>query len=303
MSFRNPSQFSLDRNTYNQSNFNQSYNNIQNVIPQRDIKNYNNVLHNNINDPIVSEIVTEYTLHIDSNDRDTTLYPNPYKFSVSLGGSGSQTVKTTSRDGLITTTTSYSGSPNPKIDIQFKNLKYVKIKYLMLPRTILYKRTDSSGVEYSVPSLVNDGISGTILANYRYLILKIKELDDDKLYSTNDIIRNNCFVLYRDSNYHDAINDLWIATQPVRIYYDNLLKNNLNKLTFEIMTPTGDEFRLKYYDPAATNTKININYSEINNLTVNNNFYTDFTPIIQMSMEIEFGVCENQINTQKNYKT
>jgi hypothetical protein len=255
-------------------------------------------MHNNINDPIVSEIITEYTLHIDSADRDTSLYPNPYNFSVSLGGAGTQVVKS---NGISTTT--YNGVPDPKIDIQFKNLKYVKIKYLMLPRTVLYKRIDNSGVEYSVPSLVNDGITGTILGNYRYLVMKIKELDDDKLYSTNDIIKNNCFVLYRDSNYYDAINDLWIATQPVRIYYDSLLKNNLNKLTIQILTPTGDEFRLKYYDPAATNTKVNIAYSEINNLTSNNNFYTDFTPIIQMSMEIEFGVCENQVNTQKSYRT
>ena len=301
MSFRNPSQYSLDKNIYNQSNFNQSYSPIQNVIPQRDIKNHNEAMHNNINDSIVSEIVTEYTLHIDSNDRDTTAYQNPYKFTVSLGGAGPQTIKST--NGLITTTTSYGGTPKPKIDIQFKNIKYVKIKYLTLPRTILYKRIDASGVEYSVPSLTNDGISGTILANYRYLILRIKELDDDKLYSTNDIIKNNCFILYRDSNYYDAINDLWIATQPVRIYYDNLLKNNLNKLTIEIMTPTGDELRLLYFDPAAPNTKINIEYNEINNYNSTNNFYTDFTPIVQMSMELEFGVCENQINTQKNYRT
>lgn len=299
MSFRNPSQFSLDNNTYNQSNFNQSYSKIQNVIPQRDIKNYNNVLHNNINDPIVSEIITEYTLHIDSADRDVNVYPNPYKFSVSLGGAGTRVVKS----GNITTTT--SGVPNPRIDIEFKNIKYIKIKYLTLPRTILYKRIiNPSGTEYSVPNIVNDTISGTILSNYRYLILRIKELDDDKLYSTNDIVKNNCFILYRDSNYHDAINDLWIATQPVRIYYDNQLRNNLNKLTFEILTPSGEEFRLKYYDPFATpTTKINIDYNEINTLIPNNNFYTDFTPIIQMSMELEFGVFENQLNTQKSYRT
>ena len=57
------------------------------------------------------------------------------------------------------------------------------------------------------------------------------------------------------------------------------------------------------FDPAVPNATVNINYSEINNLTINNNFYTNYTPIIQMSMEIEFGVCENQINTQKNYRT
>jgi hypothetical protein len=289
MSFRNPSQFNLNQMNSNQSNFNQSYLPIQNIIPQRDIKNHNNVFHNNINDPIVSEIVTEYTLHIDSADRNTSVYPNPYKFSVSLGGAGQQTIKTNT----------YSGVPNPRIDIEFKNIKYVKIKYLTLPRHIVYNITDLSNNIFDT-DMGTTGFKSTILGNYRYLILRIKELGDDKLYSTNDNIRNNCFILYRDSNYYDALNDLWIATQPVKIYYDNQLKNNLSKLTFEILTPDFQEFRLKYID----NTSLsNIDYNYINNPGANSNFYSTYTPLIQMSMEIEFGVCENQINTQKSYRT
>jgi hypothetical protein len=127
-----------------------------------------------------------------------------------------------------------------------------------------------------------------------------KELGDDKLYSTNDKIRNNCFILYRDSNYYDALNDLWIATQPVKIYYDNQLKNNLNKLSFEILTPDFQEFRLKSIDNTSL---LNIDYNYINNDQADSNFYSQYTPIIQMSMELEFGVCENQINTQKSYRT
>ena len=147
---------------------------------------------------------------------------------------------------------------------------------------------------------MSTGFKSTILGNYRYLVLRIKELNDDKLYSTNDNIRNNCFILYRDSNYYDALNDLWIATQPVKIYYDNQLKNNLNRLTFEILTPDFQEFRLKYIDNQAL---ANIDYNFINNPEANSNFYSTYTPLIQMSMEIEFGICENQINTQKSYRT
>ena len=283
MSFRN-----FNQSNFNQSNFNQSYSPIQNVIPQRDIKNHNNVFHNNINDPIVSEIITEYTLHIDSADRNTNVYPNPYTFSVSLGGAGTQ----------IFNSVTYTGVPNPRIDIQFKNIKYVKIKYLTLPRNVVYN-IDSSGTTYNT-DMGSTGFISTILGNHRYLVLRIKELNDDKLYSTNDNIKNNCFILYRDSNYSDALNDLWIATQPVKIYYDNLLKNNLNKLTFEILTPDFQEFRLKYINNTVLS---NIDYDIINNAQANSNFYSKFTPVIQMSMELEFGVCENQINTQKSYRT
>lgn len=290
MSFRNPSQFNLNQMNLNQSNFNQSYLPIQNVIPQRDIKNHNNVFHNNINDPIVSEIITEYTLHIDSADRNTDVYPNPYTFTVSLGGAGTQTINSVT----------YSGVANPRIDVQFKNIKYVKIKYLTLPRHIVYHCNVSDTFLDFDTDMRTTNFKSTILSNYRYLILRIKELGDDKLYSTNDKIRNNCFILYRDSNYYDALNDLWIATQPVKIYYDNQLKNNLNKLTFEILTPDFQEFRLRYIN----NTSLsNIDYNYINNPQANSNFYSQYTPIIQMSMELEFGVCENQINTQKSYRT
>jgi hypothetical protein len=280
MSFRNPSQFNLNQMNSNQSNFNQSYQPTQNIIPQRDIKNYNNVLHNNINDPIISEIVTEYTLHIDSIDRNTTIYPNPYKFAVYFNGG--------------------SDAPNPKIDIEFKNIKYIKIKYLTLPRNVVYNTNVSGTYTTFDTDLSGTSFKSTILANYRYLILRIKELGDDKLYSTNTDIKNNCFILYRDSNYYDAVNDLWIATQPVKIYYDNQLKNNLNKMTFEILTPDFQEFRLQCVNNSQL---VNIDYSYINNSSANSNFYTTYTPLIQWSTEIEFGVCENQINTQKSYRT
>ena len=279
MSFRNPSQFSLDVNSYNQGNLNQSYLPNQNVIPQRDIKNYNNVLHNNINDPLVSEIVTEYTLHIDSADRNTNVYANPYTFALYFNGG--------------------KDAPRPKIDIEFKNIKYIKIKYLTLPRNIIYNYNASGSTFDTDLTDTNYKGKGTILSNYRYLILRIKELGDDKLYSTNDNIKNNCFILYRDSNYYDAINDLWIATQPVKIYYDNQLKNNLNKMTFEILTPDFQEFRLKCVN---NNVLQNIDYSYINNPN-GSNFNELYTPIIQWSTEIEFGICENQINTQKSYRT
>ena len=179
-----------------------------------------------------------------------------------------------------------------------KNIKYIKIKYLTLPRHVVYNVTDASNNIFDTD--MRTVFKSTILGNYRYLVLRIKELNDDKLYSTNDNIRNNCFILYRDSNYYDALNDLWIATQPVKIYYDNQLKNNLNRLTFEILTPDFQEFRLKYIDNQAL---ANIDYNFINNPEANSNFYSTYTPLIQMSMEIEFGICENQINTQKSYRT
>lgn len=301
MSFRNPSHYTMNMMNSSQSNFNNAFTPNQNLIPQRDSKNYGNVIHNNVNNNVVSEIVTEYTVHADSKDRDTSVYPNPYSFSIALGGVASYNsnrikVKDASGNWIYTSGT-VSGVPNPRIDMNFRNVKYIKLKYLMLPRNIIYDldagENDPSGNTYTIAST-----KPTILANYRYLILKIKEIVNDKLYSS-DNSKNDCFIIYRDSNYSDSISDLWFATQPVKIFYDNGLKN-LSKLTIQILTPNGEELRIKYND---NNTQYNLDYDEINtDMSPSSDFYDKFNDAIQTSMEFEFGVCENQINSEKNYR-
>jgi len=303
MSYKNPSQYTLNMLNSTQSNFNSAFVPNSNFIPQRDTKNYGNLIHNNINTNLLSEIVTEYTLHIDGKDRNTTSYPNPFSFSVSLGGPAPRYEK------VLDTTTNeivqnqISGVPNPRIDKNFKNVKYIKLKYILLPRNIRYKLTTTDGNK----TYTLDTIKPTILSNYRYLLLKIKEIANDKLYSTNDTLKNDCFIIYRDSKYDDASNDLWFATQPVKIYYDNDLKS-LNKLTIQILTPSGEELKLLSYVDASGNTTSSIPYSEINedktNATPSSNFYTNFNSDGEVNINIEFeiGVCENQINTEKSYR-
>ena len=294
MSFTNPSHYTMNMMNSNQSNFNNAFNPNPNFIPHRDTKNYGNIIVNNVNDNIVSEIVTEYTLHVDSIDRDLTIFPNPYKFTLSLGGPA--------------TTSSSGGVPDPRIDVSFRNVKYVKLKYLMLPRHINYKLvTDGSGNKTYSTYTASDqdaGNKATILSNYRYLLLRIKEIANDKLYSTNDIIKNDCFVIYRDSNYGYAVNDLWFATQPVKIFYDNGLQN-LSKLTIEILKPDGTPLQVlssvidTFTTTSIPNSEINLDQSTAN---PSSNFYTSFNQDIQTSMEFELGVCENQVNSQKNYR-
>jgi len=285
MSFTNPSEYSIGMLNTSRSNFNNAFTPNRNMIPQRDTKNYGNMIHNNVNQNVLSEIITEYTLHIDGKDRDTSVYPNPFSFSVSLGGMATR----------IENGQTISGVPNPRIDANFKNVKYVKLKYILLPRNINFDlEEDLSGNKiYTVASSKPE-----ILSHYRYLLLKIKEISNDKLYSTNDVLKNECFVLYRDSRYPEAVNDLWFATQPVKIYYDNGLKN-LSKITFEILTPSGVPLRL-------LNGIDLISYDEINNdlstESPSSNFFSEFNDESQINLELELGVCENQINSEKNYR-
>jgi len=308
--FTNPSHYTVDKinSRKNNSNFENAYNPAQTLIPQRDSKNYGFALHNNMNDNIVNESITEYTIYIDAVDRDIETYKNPFSFVVSLGGAGKNTINRSKYIGnngaLLFQTTQCSGVPPPRIDSDFKNVKYVKIKYLTLPKIILYQYiVDASGNYTYSPVL----LGGTILGNYRYLIMRIKEIANNNMYATNDNIKNDCFILYRDSNYIDAINDMWIATQPIKIFYDDDLRN-LNKLTIEIFippTPTNRELTelriLEIDNSSGTPVNKPIPYNTLNGLNPKSDFYNKYGFNVLPTMEFEFGIYENQMNTNKTY--
>lgn len=354
--FKNPSHYTVNtfaKNGFEGTNFNNAFKNQATLIPPRDTKNYGNTIINNLNENIVNEIITEYTIHIDSCDRDLNVYPNPYQFAVSIGGAGSSTITQTNnnsinsinsnKNGVLFSSVSYKGAPGPRIDTQFRNVKYIKLKYISLPRIISYSSVIKDGVKIytAFTQFVDKG--ATILSNYRYLIMRIREIANDNFYSTNADIKNNCFILYRDSNYGDAVNDLWIATQPIKIFYDDDLKN-LSKMTIEIFLPPNPEqqpvtsgtqpiepqtnagisydiqkdYNKNYGYPVSQDTnlipftlltvnntgiKIPINVSDVNGTSgATSDFYSKYGTDVQMSMEFELGVCENQMNTGKNYR-
>ena len=310
--FTNPSHYTVGKinSRQNNSNFSDAYNPAQTLIPQRDGKNYGFAVHNNLNDNIITEAITEYTLYVDSADRDIETYKNPFVFAVSLGGAGSNMINRSRYVGnngaLQFQTTSCTGVPPPRIDSDFKNVKYAKVKYLTLPRTIIYQYIeDLSGNLIYSPVI----LGGTILGNYRYLIMRIKEIANNNMYATNDNIKNDCFILYRDSNYIDAINDIWIATQPIKIFYDDDLRN-LNKLTIEIFIPPTPQtipcalqpLRIMQVDNSSgTPTNVPMPFEILNGLNPKSDFFSKYGLNVLPTMEFELGVYENQMNTTKTY--
>ena len=310
--FTNPSHYTVGKinSRQNNSNFSDAYNPAQTLIPQRDGKNYGFAVHNNLNDNIVTEAITEYTLYVDAADRDIEIYKNPFVFAVSLGGAGNNVINRSKYVGnngaLQFQTTPCTGVPPPRIDSDFKNVKYAKVKYLTLPRTIVYQYIEDLSGNLIYSPLI---LGGTILGNYRYLIMRIKEISNNNMYATNDNIKNDCFILYRDSNYMDAINDIWIATQPIKIFYDDDLRN-LNKLTIEIFIPPTPQtipcalqpLRIMQVDNSSgTPTNIPMPYEILNGLDPKSDFFSKYGLNVLPTMEFELGVYENQMNTTKTY--
>jgi len=163
----------------NSSNaFNTSFQQPTPIINRMDYKNYGNLIHNNIGDEVFDEHIVEYRVNIDSIDRDTSYYPDPFSYKVMFNPPSGRPDK----DGVY-----FSGRPQPHILKEFKNVKYVKLEQITLPR---FK--DTSGDEVDTTS------NSSKLANKRYITLRIKELENIFTYGTNRKLDNNFAMIVPD---------------------------------------------------------------------------------------------------------
>lgn len=268
------------------NNLNKAYTPNKVEIPQRDYQNHDEVIHNNIENDIVNEVLNEYIIHIDGADRDRTLFPNPFRYSVTLGGAG------TSRDisGQLV-----GGNPEPRIERNYRNIKQLKIKYVILPKYFKFTYELTTNYATYTPT-----IDGTFLRNYRYLILRIKELDTDKINSTNPACRPNTFVLYKNNVYSqtDAYTDVWTPTQPIITYADTNLKN-LNKLSIDILDPNGNQIFMKIIE---NNEEKKMDYSDLNNPVEDDTNFNLYNWSCNVCLELSLVIAENEINVQKSYR-
>jgi hypothetical protein len=225
-------------------------------------------------DVIANEHKSNYIIFVDGTDRDKSYYPNPYKLIVGLGSTGTKVA--------------------PYVDRPFRNVKYVKLHYVMLPRYIVYDLTvGGDGFRTYAPRT-----TGTFLAQYRYLLLRIKELDSHKTLSTGNNFKDECYILLRDSFDSDAVSDVWKVTQHTRVFNNNDLKN-LTRLTIEIFDPNGNQIALQAVNGPTTAP---ISSTDINNPDITQTNFGSFVNNIEISLNIEVGVCESELNMPLNYR-
>lgn len=266
-----------NRNVYS---FNNAYAPNKELIGKTDFKNHGNIVHNNIADNIFMERITEYQINVDSNDRKITLYPSPFKFTVTFGGSGGQTIGKNSNenDGEY-----FEGTPGPIIDRGFRNVKYVKLDYIMLPRFCKLIRHNEK--------IEIDSNESNYISNHGYLILKINELSSGRILGTNSLISGDSFIIYPDKIMGtDFV--MWSTSNGSRIFNNSAL-GNIDKLSITIMTPSGQQ--LFFSDSAGRNIRFEDVYKKC---TRTSYVYSKLKCYISLLI----GVVENEINTSTKYE-
>ena len=128
-------------NNYNK--FNQAFSNNTPLIESPNFSNKNNFLHNNLKQNLLNEFPKEYYIYIESRDRNTHYYPSPFQFNVHFGESSGQRVtkkvikKNAQNQQYEDYVTEYYGDyKGPVIPRRFRNVKFVRLEYIILPSSV-----------------------------------------------------------------------------------------------------------------------------------------------------------------------
>ena len=271
---------------YEQNSFSQVYQKVSPLISQQDYTNSNELLHNNVESNVLNENYIDYMIHVDSGDRNPVVFPNPYKFVLNFGGAGPSRNRYYDSAGNLQIK-DLNGVPEPIIDRKFKNVKIVTLDKIFFPKYISYKRTLIS------PNVYDYSGNVTLASKYRYIIVRIPELDNNRMYSTNNCVRDDSFVMYNDKTLGDANVGIWIASPNKRTFLRSALKN-IDKLTIEIVDPKGNQIFPTWNTGIATNTDEKIPQSELTNLLTHDKY--------EFQIHFIFTVLENELNTKPNYR-
>jgi len=161
-------------------NFYNSFKPNETQIYMRNFTNKNDILYNNLEKNILDQQIQEYIIQIDSKDRDTKIYPNPFDMKVSFNPIGDTYDKSTN--------TTYKGTPKPTIPLDFSNVKYIKLENIILPRNC-YVTFDKDSNE-----LIYD--PNRKLEDQRFLLLNIDEINSNTTFGTNDNINRSFGTIF-----------------------------------------------------------------------------------------------------------
>lgn len=265
--------------SYNQhpqtSHFDQAYLPHKPMIDQQTFVNRGGVYHNNLNTNLMAENITEYTIDIDSADRDITVYPNPFKYNVTFAPVTNGSVVRREENGRIVEEV-FNGPPAPYIARQFKNIKYIRLETIALPK---YGAIKNNGGTWEMDTSVN-------LSNYRHILVRFKNLETQYNMSTNTLTDGVGVKVVPDTlasgNFYYAV--CGNSSNLVKTFHDSKL-GNLDRLNIEFYDDMGNA--LSYSNLDATQA-----ITDVRN-PLNRN--------LQHGLTLVFGVVENELSTRVKY--
>ncbi len=252
-------------------------------------------LRNNVGRVAINEKITEYRIQINSKDRNVDTFPSPFNMKVSFGNK----------------------NYTPNIEKKFKNVKYISLNSVILPRTVSIDTSqtvssasgeDSYGNLYPTSSLIvpesltSAKKSSLIMNNldfHPYLILNIKELSScsNTSFGTSRLYDNDNFILFPDKRLGDMY-----AWKPYRevIIYPTSQMFNLNLLSLRLTDELGNNINIVDHNGnniigKNIDSSVPYDYNEYVSEYEDNYFVSYTNTVTQVLYDFSIGVVEGEL--------
>lgn len=224
-------------NSENGSDYNQTYRTSNNVLlGTPDYTNQNNILHNNVNERIMREQLFDNKILINSLFRDYSVHPDPFSFVVKLNGiEATLEYITIDINGKTYSYPKYiSGDTQVVLPRAFKNIRSVLLNALIIPSYLEYETQEDGSYKIN---------TNQVAETNKYIILKIKEISNNRNYTNNRNIGDESFVMALNKTF-GITNQLWIPIYNTVGYFDSRLRN-INRLTIDVCDDKGNKLCAK----------------------------------------------------------
>lgn len=259
------------------------------LFNNNNFNNNGNILHNNLKSILLNEEIREYSVMIDSKDRNYQIYPDPFSYEVRFN----PIFKSRNRvNGRIVT---YE-DPAPTINDNFINVRYIKLDSVILP---FYTKTRYIYDKNDTDTLIKSHIVDTkrSLTDNLYIVLSIGDYNDNNYRSTNDVLSDSFAVIYYDgkvSNTHYK----GITSNGIKIFQQDQLAK-IDKLKINFTDPYGRLLMCNHLDKnIQSNLECICEDPDGDNDThcFIHNLSHPLNPIFQHHLQFKIGVVEPRLH-------
>lgn len=283
----------------NQGNFNTAFNPLPNIPtngydPKAQFKNHNfanrnDTLHNNLSNIILNEEIREYSIMIDSKDRNYQIYPDPFSYEVRFKPLPKTREKVNGKYVVYE-------EPAPVINDNFTNVRYIKLEEAILP-FFNRVRTETEENDGEICKTWKVDVNRKLTDNM-YVVLSLgNEYADENYKSTNDVLSESFAIIYYDGivNSTHYFGD---SSNGLKIYPPDQL-GKIDKLKISFMDPYGYPIRCTHVDK-----KIKSNMEctcddptgDENTTCFRHNLFHPLNPIFQHHLHLKVGIVEPHLN-------
>lgn len=285
--------------TSKQNNFQTAFSPLTNVningydpksqFTNHNFTNQNNILHNNLGNILLNEEIREYSVMIDSKDRNYQVYPDPFCYEVKFHPLPKSKEKI---NGKIVV----HEEPAPTINDNFTHVRYIKLEKISLP---LYNRIKKK-IEEDDNEYYEKWVVDTLkpLTDNLYIVLSLgNEYADDNYKSTNDVLSESFATIYFNSKANNT-HYFGCTSNGLKIFPQDQL-GKIDKLKITFMDPYGQPIRCGHINKKIkSNMECTCNDPEGDEITdcFKHNLFHALNPIFQHHLHFKVGVVEPRLN-------